>query len=70
MPFDFDSVGEFLRCPVSRAELVKRDDRLISKDPETRLAYPIKDGIPNLLPDEATTLSEEEWKAAIEASNE
>ncbi len=51
---------EILVCPVSRAPL--RYDRekqeLISKS--ARLAYPIRDGIPILLADEARELDEQE----------
>ena len=46
-----------LVCPVSRGSLVydKKANELISKD--ANLAYPIRDGIPIMLPDEARKLS-------------
>ncbi|SFK06877.1 Trm112 family protein [Cellulomonas sp. KH9] len=47
-----------LRCPVTGAELVDGTDdegapALVSTDPERPLVYPVVDGIPVLLVDEA-----------------
>jgi len=51
---------EILICPVSRTTLVYDADKqeLISK--AAGLAYPIRDGIPIMLPEEARELSESE----------
>lgn len=51
---------EVLVCPVSRAPLVYDRDRgeLISKT--ARLAYPVRDGVPVMLPEEARPLEEGE----------
>lgn len=51
---------ELLVCPVTKGFLDYDRDRqeLISRS--ARLAYPIRDGIPVLLEDEARTLSDEE----------
>jgi uncharacterized protein len=51
---------EILVCPVTKGALVydKKNQELISKS--ARLAYPIKDGIPVMLEDEARTLTDEE----------
>lgn len=51
---------EILVCPVTKGSLIydKKNQELISKS--ARLAYPIKDGIPVMLEDEARTLSDEE----------
>lgn len=51
---------EILVCPVTKGPLIYDKDRqeLISKS--ARLAYPIRDGIPVMLEDEARTLSDEE----------
>ena len=49
---------ELLVCPVSRGPLTldKTTSELISKD--AGLAYPVRDGIPIMLPEEARKLKE------------
>ena len=49
---------EILVCPVSKKKLIQKGDELVCK--ESKLAYPIRDGIPVMLPQEATKLTEEE----------
>lgn len=51
---------ELLVCPVTKGPLVYDRDKqeLVSKS--ARLAYPIRDGIPVMLEDEARELSDEE----------
>ena len=51
---------EILVCPVTKGPLIYDRSRqeLISK--KAGLAYPIRDGIPVMLPDEARPLSESE----------
>ena len=50
-------------CPITKGPLIfnKASNELVSK--AARLAYPIKDGIPVLLEDEARKLDEEELAA-------
>jgi len=52
---------EILVCPVTKGPLVYDRDKqeLISKS--ARLAYPIRDGIPVMLEDEARKLTPEEY---------
>jgi uncharacterized protein len=52
---------EILVCPVTKGPLVydKAKQELISKS--ARLAYPIRDGIPVMLEDEARRLEEKEY---------
>jgi len=52
---------DILVCPVTKGPLIydKENSELISKS--ARLAYPIRDGIPVMLEDEARPLSEDEW---------
>jgi uncharacterized protein YbaR (Trm112 family) len=54
---------EILVCPVTKGPLVydKEKQELISKS--ARLAYPIRDGIPVMLEDEARKVSPEEIEA-------
>jgi uncharacterized protein YbaR (Trm112 family) len=54
---------EILVCPVTKAPLVYDEARqeLISR--AARVAYPIRDGIPIMLQDEARPLNEEELRA-------
>jgi len=51
---------EVLVCPVSRGPLVYDRERgeLVSKT--ARLAYPVRDGVPVMLPEEARTLDDGE----------
>ena len=51
---------EILVCPVTKGPLIydKKNSELISKS--ARLAYPIRDGIPVLLEDEARKLEPDE----------
>jgi len=54
---------EILVCPVTKTALVYDEARqeLISR--AARLAYPIRDGIPIMLQDEARALDDEELRA-------
>ena len=51
---------ELLVCPVTKGTLIfdREHQELISHS--ARLAYPVRDGIPVLLEDEARTLTDEE----------
>lgn len=61
MTFDPERTLPLIVCPRSHAALVLDNGWLISTDPQTRLRYQIRDGIPVLLIDEADELSLEEW---------
>jgi uncharacterized protein len=54
---------ELLVCPVTKGPLMLDRDKqeLISRS--ARLAYPLRDGIPILLENEARTLSDDELEA-------
>ncbi len=54
---------ELLVCPVTKGPLTyaKETHELISRS--ARLAYPVRDGIPVLLENEARTLTDEELEA-------
>ncbi|MFK7995327.1 MAG: Trm112 family protein [Granulosicoccus sp.] len=52
---------DILVCPVTKGKLIKKGDELWSR--QAALAYPIRDGIPVMLEDEARTLKIEEVEA-------
>ena len=54
---------ELLVCPMTKAQLTydAAKQELISK--AARLAYPVRDGIPIMLTDEARELSDDEMKS-------
>lgn len=53
---------DILVCPVTKGPLIydKKKEELVSKS--ARLAYPIRDGIPIMLEEEARGLDADEWK--------
>jgi uncharacterized protein YbaR (Trm112 family) len=58
---------EILVCPVTKGPLVYDRDRQELVSRSARLAYPIRDGIPVLLEDEARKLAPEEAEAMQKA---
>ena len=66
MSFDPQNLQDIIACPKTKAKLVCDGESLVSVDPATRLSYPIRDGIPVMLVDEATALSQEEWAAVMQ----
>jgi len=54
---------DILVCPVTKAPLEWRPDRQELVCRASRLAYPVRDGIPVMLEDEARVLSDEELDA-------
>ncbi len=56
---------EIMVCPVSHAPLQQAGDFLVSTDSKTRLRYPIRDGIPVMLVEEAEEMTPDDWKAAL-----
>lgn len=61
---------EILVCPQSKAPLRQVGDWLYSTDAETRQRYPIRDGIPIMLIEEAQTVSPEEFERVLGQSAE
>ena len=53
---------DILVCPKTKAPLIQQGDWLYSTDPETRLRYPVRDGIPVMLIDEAETVAPDEFQ--------
>ncbi len=44
---------EILACPKCKAEVKLKGDRIICQNPQCGLRYPVRDGIPVMLIDEA-----------------
>ena len=51
---------EILVCPVTRGPLTYDRERAELVSPSARLAYPIRDGVPIMLPEEARSLEDRE----------
>ena len=49
---------DMLACPVSRAPVYFSETRQLIVCPTSKLAYPIKDGIPAMLPEDAIKLED------------
>ena len=58
---------QILVCPVTKGPLIydKKNNELISQS--ARLAYPVRDGIPVMLEDEARQLTESEYSRSEKA---
>ena len=56
---------ENLVCPVTKAPLVHVGDWLYSTDSQTRLRYPVENGIPIMLIDEAKTVCLEDFERVM-----
>lgn len=54
-----DKLLSILRCPVTKAPLVLWDGWLYAADHEAPRRYPIRDGIPVLIADEAEAITRE-----------
>jgi uncharacterized protein len=63
-----DQMLQKLYCPVSKQPLVAHQQTLVSLDAATRLSYPIQDGIPVLLAEEAVKLDLEQWQSIVDAA--
>lgn len=53
---------DILVCPVTKGSLKIDEERQELISTSARLAYPIRDGIPVMLEDEARTINEEEYQ--------
>ncbi len=71
LAFDPATLVPLLRCPVSHAPLrLVGEECFVSTDAATRLRFPITDGFPVLLEEEAETLSEEDWRALLDRADD
>lgn len=65
MPELDDDLLRILVCPQTHAPLIQAGDWLYSTDPGTRRKYPIRDGLPILLIDEAESVTQEEFERVM-----
>lgn len=54
-----------LVCPKSKAPLIQSGDWLYSTDAAERLRYPVRDGIPIMLIDEAEAVDADEFEKIV-----
>jgi len=66
MPLD-KNLLDILVCPVTGGPLLWREDRQELWSRAARLAYPVRDGIPVMLEEEARPLSDEEVESLKES---
>jgi len=63
-----ESLDDLWRCPQCRGVLKRSDDALLCSESSCRLSYPVLDGIPVMLIDQASELSADAWQAAVGVS--
>ena len=71
--YDLGGLADLIACPECHAKLVlisETAESLVCTGPECRLSYPVREGIPLLLVDEAEPLEESAWQAAVTAAAE
>lgn len=61
MSFNSKLLDGILVCTKCRSPLVQDGETLVSVNPECRLKFEIRDGIPNMLLEEAQILPMEQW---------
>lgn len=62
-----DELGINLICPDCRRPLARIEDKYICSDGECRRAYPIIEGIPKLIVDDADVLEHNDWQEQLAA---
>ena len=58
-------IGITLVCPHCRVAVAHVADAYVCRSPECRRSYPIVDGIPKFLIDDARILTSDDWHAVI-----
>jgi uncharacterized protein YbaR (Trm112 family) len=62
--------GVTLVCPDCRAEVVHLSESFVCRSADCRRAYPIVDGIPKFLVDDACVLPLNEWRQLVPQNGE
>jgi len=75
--YELGRLADLIACPECHAKLVVGNrsseagesvESLVCTGPGCRLSYPVREGIPMLLVDEAESLEESAWQAAVGAA--
>ncbi len=69
MPRNAESLDNLWRCPQCRGPLQRISDALLCRKSACRLSYPVVDGIPVMLIDQASELSADAWQAVLGSSD-
>jgi uncharacterized protein YbaR (Trm112 family) len=59
-------LDELWRCPKCHGHLRHKPESLICRAADCRLSYPVIDGIPVMLIDQATELASDQWNQAVQ----
>jgi len=62
-------IGVTLVCPNCRVEVVGVEDAYICQSADCRRSYPVVDGIPKFLIDDARILTPDEWRTIVAQSD-
>ena len=65
MVYNPQVLKDILVCPRCRSKLSFGAESIICTEAECRLHFPVTDGIPVMLIDDASQLGEEEWKERL-----
>ena len=63
--FALGALVELIVCPECPGRWAVAAPRLVCSSGECRLRFPVREGIPVLLVDEAETLEQAEWQTAV-----
>lgn len=66
MSFDPRLLDGVLVCTKSKSRLIRDGEFLVCSDSDCRMRFEIKDGIPNMLLEEASLLSPEDWSSLMQ----
>ena len=69
MTQDSESLDNLWRCPQCRGQLKRTSDALLCRESACRLSYPVVDGIPVMLIDQASELTADAWHSALDLPN-
>lgn len=63
--FDLGDLVDLVVCPECHGRLAVTGQSLVCSSAGCRLSFPVREGIPMLLVDEAETLEQAEWQTAV-----